>query len=68
MLHFGENRDRIRSLEQDLTVMKGRVDVAKAKEKSATDVEAFILDFLKTTNQQLKSKILFAFPLLFQSI
>ena len=42
MLHFGENRDRIRSLEQDMAAMKGRVDVAKAKEKIATGAEAFI--------------------------
>ena len=57
MLHFGENRDRIRSLEQDVVTLKGHVDVARAKEKMASDAETFILDCLKTSNQQLEGKI-----------
>ena len=45
VLHFGENRDRIRSLEQDVVTLKGHVDVARAKENS------------KSSNQQLEGKI-----------
>ena len=51
VLRFVESRDHIRSLEQDVATLKGRIDVAKAKEKSATDAETFILDCVKTTNQ-----------------
>ena len=51
VLHFGENRERIQSLEQDVVMLKGHVDVARAKEKMALDAETFILDCLKTSNQ-----------------
>ena len=59
VLHFGESRDRIRTLEQDVMTLKGHINVAKSKEKSAMDVEAFILHCLNATNQQLESKTLF---------
>ena len=61
VLRFGESRDRIRTLEQDVMKLKGHINVAKAKEKTATDAKAFILDCLNATNQQLESKILFFF-------
>ena len=51
VLHFGESRDRIRTLEQDVMTLKGHLNVAKSKEKTATDAEAFILDCLNATNQ-----------------
>ena len=61
---FGESQDRIRALERDVTTLKGHLNVAKSKEKSAIDAEAFILDCLNATNQQMESKISFCFPLL----
>ena len=57
VLRFGESRDRIRTLEQDVMSLKGQLSVAKLKEKSATDAEAFILECLDATNQELASKI-----------
>ena len=53
VLRFGESRDCIRALEQDVMALKGQLTVAKSKEKSATDAEAFILDCLNATNQEL---------------
>ena len=61
VLRFGENWDRIRTLEQDLMSLKGQLSVAKSKEKSAMDAEAFILECLDATSQELASKISF-FP------
>ena len=57
VLRFSESRDRIRALEEDVMALKGQLTVVKLKEKSATDVEAFILDCLNATNQELASKI-----------
>ena len=59
VLRFGENRDRIKTLEQDVMFWKGQLAVARSKEKSAIDAEAFILECLDATNQELASKISF---------
>ena len=61
VLRFGENRDRIRTLEQDVMFWKGQLAVARSKEKSAIDAEVFILECLDATNQELASKISFSF-------
>ena len=50
-------RDRVRALEKDVAFLKGQLSVARSKEKSATDAEAFILECLDTTNLDLASKI-----------
>ena len=68
VLRFDENQERIRSLEQHVKKMKGHVDVARAKENLATNGEAFILESLKTMNQQQESKIVSAFPYRFIQI
>ena len=44
VLRFGEMRDRVRTLEKDVTFLKGQLAVARSKEKSAIDAEAFILE------------------------
>ena len=59
VLRFGEMRDRVRALEKDVVFLKGQLSVARSKEKSATDAEAFILECLDTTNLDLASKISF---------
>ena len=43
VLRFGESRDHIRALEQDVTTLKGHLNVAKSKEKSAIDAEVLSL-------------------------
>ena len=64
ILRFGENRDRIKTLEQDVMFWKGQLAVARSKEKSTIDAEAFILECLDATNLDLASKIsLFSFVL-----
>ena len=40
--------------------LKGQLSVAKSKEKSAIDAEAFILECLDVTSQNLASKISFS--------
>ena len=57
VLRFGEMRDRVRTLEKDVVFSKGQLFVARSKEKTATDTEAFILECLDTTSLDLASKI-----------
>ena len=57
VLRFGEMRDRVRTLEKDVAFLKGQLSMARSKEKTATDTEAFILECLDTTNLDLASKI-----------
>ena len=57
VLRFGEMRDRVRTLEKDVVFLKGQLSVARSKEKTATDTEAFILECLDTTSLDLASKI-----------
>ena len=57
VLRFGEMRDRVKKLEKDVTFFRGQLSVARSKEKTATDAEAFILECLDTTNLDLASKI-----------
>ena len=59
VLRFGEMRDRVKKLEKDVAFFRGQLSVARSKEKSATDAEAFILECLNTTNLNLASKISF---------
>ena len=56
VLHFTENLECIRSLEQQLKAMKGHADVAKSKAKAAADGEAFILESVKNMNKDLEGK------------
>ena len=48
--------ERVRSLEQQVQVMKGHLDVARAKEKTAADGEAFVLETVRNMNKDLESK------------
>ena len=48
--------ERIRSLEQQVRVMKGHLDVARAKEKTAADGEAFVVETVRSMNKDLESK------------
>ena len=59
ILRFGEMRDRVKKLEQDVTFFRGQLSVARSKEKNAVDTEAFILECLDATNLDLASKISF---------
>ena len=56
VLHYSANLERIRSLKQQVRVMKGHLDMAKSKEKIAADGEAFVLDTVRNMNKDLKSK------------
>ena len=56
VLHFSANLERIRSLEQQVRAMKGHIDVAKSKEKTAAHGEAFILETVKNMNKDLEGK------------
>ena len=57
VLRFSEMRDRVKSLEKDVVFLKGQLSVARSKEKTATDAEAFILECLDTTSLDLAGKI-----------
>ena len=57
VLRFIEMQDRVKKLEKDVTFLRGQLSVARSKEKTATDAEAFILECLDTTNLDLASKI-----------
>ena len=56
VLRYSANLERIRPLEQQVRAMKGHLDVAKAKEKTAADGEAFILKTVWNMNKDLESK------------
>ena len=56
VLRFGENIERICSLEQQVKTLNGHVDVAKSKAKTAVDGETFILECMKNMSEQLDSK------------
>ena len=56
VLRHSGNMERIRSLEQQVRVMKGHLDVARAKEKTAADGEAFVLETVRNMNKDLESK------------
>ena len=56
VLRRSGNMERIRSLEQQVRVMKGHLDVAKAKEKTAADGEAFVVETVRSMNKDLESK------------
>ena len=55
VLRHRGNLERIRSLEQQVRVMKGHLDVARAKEKTAADGEAFVLETVRNMNKDLES-------------
>ena len=50
-------RDRIKTLEKDEKVLRGQLAIARAKEKTATDAEAFILECLDTTSRDLAGNV-----------
>ena len=56
MLRFGEVRERIQSLEQQLRTVKSQVDVAKSKAKIAMDGESYVVENLRHISQQLSGK------------
>ena len=56
VLRHSVNLDRIRSLEQQVRVMKGHLDVARAKEKTAAYGEAFVIETVRSMNKDLESK------------
>ena len=56
VLGYNAYLERIRSLEQQVRAVKGHLDVAKAKEKSAADGEAFVLETVRNMNKDLESK------------
>ena len=56
VLRYSTNLERIRSLEQQVRAMKGHLDVAKSKEKTAADGEAFVLETVRNMNKDLESK------------
>ena len=56
ILRFAEMRDRVKKLEQDVTSLRGQLSVAKSKEKTAVDAEAFILECLDATNLDLADR------------
>ena len=56
VLCYSVNLERIRSLEQQVRAMKGHLDAAKAKEKTAPDGEAFVLETVRNMNKDLESK------------
>ena len=57
VLRFGEMRDHIKTLEKDAVFFRGQLAVARSKEKTAVDAEAFILECLDTTSRDLAGKI-----------
>ena len=56
VLPHSANLERIRSLEQQVRVVKGHLDVARSKEKTAADGEAFVLETVQNMNKDLESK------------
>jgi hypothetical protein len=56
VLRFGEMQDCIRSLEQQLKSLKGRVDVAASKTQLAMDGEKFLLEELDIMSRHLECK------------
>ena len=56
VLCYSTNLERIRSLEQQVRAVKGHLDVARAKEKTAADGEAFVIETVRSMNKDLKSK------------
>ena len=56
VLRHSGNLERIRSLEQQVLAMKGHLDVARAKEKTAADGEAFVIETVKDVVKDLESK------------
>ena len=56
VLRHSANLERIRSLEQQVRAVKGHLDVARSKEKTAADGEAFVLETVRNMNKDLESK------------
>ena len=56
VLRHSGNMERIRSLEQQVRVLKGHLDVARAKEKIAVDGEAFVIETVHNLNKDLESE------------
>ena len=57
VLRHSANLERIRSLEQQVRVIKGHLDVAKAKEKSAADGEAFVLETVQIGRASCRERV-----------
>ena len=56
VLRFGEMQDRIKSLEQQLRIMRGHIDVAKSKTQLAVDGEKFLLEEMGILSHHLECK------------
>ena len=54
VLRYSANLECILSLEQQVRAMKGHLDVAKSKEKTAADGEAFVLKTVRNMNKDLE--------------
>ena len=50
-------RDRIKTLEKDDKFLRGQLAIARSKEKTAANAEAFILECLDTTSQNLAGNV-----------
>ena len=56
ILRHSMNIERVRSLEQQVRALKGHLDVARSKERVATDAEAFVLESVRDVNKDLESE------------